>query len=264
MLVSTYRQSGGHETVIDNISKGLMRFGHQVIIGAFSFRKSPPDSIQTLRLSRFRNILQSNKNIDIIHCHHTRMNYYSLINSKPFLFHYHGISSRVQQVNLKISMLLCRSSISKIIAGSNFALSQIMKIGGSSALKIPSEAIYYGVDTQFYNTNLPGPYRAGDPQLLFVGNLYKYKMVPRILQEIPDLLKSFPNLHFQIVGNGEDAPHIREEIIRSNLDKHVELVGDLPQEDLRLRYASPTYTFLRVRKKHLACHCWNLWHVVSQ
>jgi glycosyltransferase involved in cell wall biosynthesis len=238
LLMSTYQGSGGHESVINNLAKGLMKLGHEVVIGAFSFKKNPPDLIPTLHLSRFRNILFSSSNFDIIHCHHTRMNYFSLVNSKPFLFHYHGTSSIIQQVNLKSSMFLCKSSISKIIAVSNFALSQIQRVGGSSALKIPSEVICNGVDTQFYNINLPDPYRSGDPQLLFVGNLYRYKMVPRILEEIPDMLKSFPNLHLQIVGDGEDSEHIRKEIMKRNLSKHVQLIGELEGEDLRLRYAS--------------------------
>jgi glycosyltransferase involved in cell wall biosynthesis len=239
MLLSTYRRSGGHETVIDNIAKGLMKLGHEVVIGAFSFEKTPPDSIQTLHLSRFRNIVHSINNVDIIHCHQTKLNYYSLINSKPFIFQYHGIGGRIQQVNLKFSIVLCKSKISKIIGVSNFALSEVMRFGGASALKIPAEVIYAGVDTYFYHANLPRPYKSGDPQLLFVGNLFKYKKVTRILEELPNMLRSFPNLHFQIVGTGEDTQNIRMEIGRKKLEKHVELIGNVTDlEDLRLRYSS--------------------------
>jgi glycosyltransferase involved in cell wall biosynthesis len=238
LLISTYRKTGGHESVIDNIARGLVKFGHEVVIGAFSFKKTPPESIETLRLSRFKNILSSKKNIDIIHCHHTKLNYYSLVNSKPFIFHYHGASDTIQQINLRFSMFLCKSTISKIICVSNSALSQIMRFGGTSAQKIPVEVLYNGVDTEFYNSNLPRPYRSGDPQLLFVGNLYKYKKVPRILQELPNIIKSFPNLHFQIVGAGEDSKNISEEINRRKLDKHVEVVGSVTNQDLRLRYSS--------------------------
>lgn len=175
---------------MDYLAEGLSKLGIEVVIGAFAFEKSPPNSIRTLHLSRVRNILHSNKNVDIIHCHHTKMNYYSLMNSKPFLFHYHGASNAVQRMNLKASMLLCKNKISRIICVSSFALSQIMGIGGGPAMKIPSEIVRLGVDTQFYNSDLPRPYKTGDPELIFVGNLFKYKNILRILYEFPNILKS--------------------------------------------------------------------------
>ena len=37
------------------------------------------------------------------------------------------------------------------------------------------DVIYNGADTNFYNTDLPIPFKKGEPQLLFVSALHKYK-----------------------------------------------------------------------------------------
>jgi glycosyltransferase involved in cell wall biosynthesis len=199
MVISSYRIRGGHETVINNLCNGLKKQGYNVAIGAFSFEQNPPDNIRKVDLKRFRS-LNNDHEADIVHSHQTQMNYYSLLTPKPFVFHYHGSSTIIQKINLKLSFLLLRSKISRVITISNSALNDFIDIAG----EISADIIYNGVDTNFYNTGLPRPYIKGDPQLLFVGNLYPHKNVKRIINNMPNILGLYPNAHLQIVGHGED------------------------------------------------------------
>jgi glycosyltransferase involved in cell wall biosynthesis len=243
MVISNYRALGGHQTVINNLCNGLYKIGYNIAIGAFSFDQNPPDNIEKVNLKKFRS-LESNKdtskyNFDIIHSHQTQMNYYSFLTRKPFIFHYYGASNRIQKINLKVSAFLCRKRISKIIGLSNAALNDLRKIVGESiSSKIPSGIIYCGVDTTYYHTGLPKPYKKGDPQLLFVGNLYPHKNVITIIKGMPEIIKFYPDAHLQIVGNGSEYQKLENEIKKEKLEHRIELVGSVSNEDLRLRYSS--------------------------
>lgn len=236
MVMSTYHGIGGHDIVINNLSNGLTKLGYDVHIGAFSFKQNPPDDIPMVKLTKTslaQNTIDG-KNFDIIHSHETSMNYYSLFNKKPTVFHYHGANGTLQKMNLRMSMFLCRNTISKIIPVSFTALDHLKNMLGT----IPAEVIYNGVDTKFYNIDLPRPHTKGDPQLLFVGNLYPHKNVMTLLDAMYSILVSYPFAHLQIVGDGGDYTRLSNKIKEKKLEKNVELVGKLYKDELRLRYSS--------------------------
>jgi glycosyltransferase involved in cell wall biosynthesis len=242
MVLSNYRMAGGVEVVINNLCSGLNKIGYNVAIGAFSFDRNPPDNIEKVNLKRFRSLTSNNiskYDFDIVHSHQPQINYYSHLTPKPFIFHYHGIANRLQEINLKVSILLCRNQISRIVSDSSTALNLLTNTVGRGVFsKIPSHIVYTGVDTKYYHTNLAQPYRKGDPQLLFVGNLYPHKNVMRIIEAMPDITKLYPNVHLQIVGNGNDYQRLNYEIKKKKLEGSVELVGVAFGENLRLRYSS--------------------------
>ena len=123
MLMSVYQKTSGHTRVIDNLSKNLVKQGYDVTIGAITFQKEPPENVQGINLT-YTNAKSVFKNYDIIHNHQTKMNYYSLFTSKPFLFQYHGASTKLQKINLYLSLLLCKKKISKIIKDSKSSIEQ--------------------------------------------------------------------------------------------------------------------------------------------
>jgi glycosyltransferase involved in cell wall biosynthesis len=234
MVTSNYRVRGGHETVINNLCSGLEKQGYNLTIGAFSFEQDPPDNIRKVNLKRFKSLHNNGHKVDIIHSHQTQMNYYSLLTSKPFVFHYHGSSTMIQKINLKVSFLFVGRKISRVIAISNSALNDLVDVAG----KIYADIIYNGVDTQFYNTSLPRAHVKGDPQLLFVGNLYPHKNLNRIINNMPNILKLYPSAHLQIVGHGEDYQTLKHTIDKRNLADRIELVTTSSNDDLKLRYSS--------------------------
>lgn len=238
MVVANYPATHGHTTVINNLCVGLTDLGYRTAIGAFSFHSDPPQKIEKIKLSKSKLILHGVNylDFDIIHSHQSRVNYYLLLRkpTKPIVLHYHGASNTIQKINFKLSMMLHKNKISKIISVSNAGISQMKKIDGS----IEASVVYNGVDTNFYTNTLPQPFKKGEPQLLFVSALRKYKNTKVLINAMPKLLQIFPNAHLQIVGSGEDYDNLRSVVKQDNLDKYVELTGKVNDEELRLRYSS--------------------------
>jgi glycosyltransferase involved in cell wall biosynthesis len=236
MITSKYRKTGGHESVMNNLSVHLSQLGYKVSIGSYSFEAEPPLGISKVRLHRFANFFDSFAHMDngIIHSHQTQMNYYSLIAKQPFLFHYHGISSRIQEWNLKICFAMLKRHITKSISVSNSAADQMLNMVG----KIPSEVIYNGVDTKLFRPNKARPFKKGDPQLLFVGNLFEYKNIMRLVDLMPSLLRKYPNAYLAIIGHGKQYRNIKSRIEHMGLSQNVELLGQVRHEELPPHYAS--------------------------
>jgi glycosyltransferase involved in cell wall biosynthesis len=236
MVISSYQRSGGHSSVITSYCNGLSKIGYDIAIGAFFFERNPPNGIGKIKLKKFRNLASNfEENFDLIVSHQTHINYYSLITPTPFIFHYHGTASKMQEINLKFSAFLYKKRISIIVPTSNSSLHQLKKVIGEI---VTSDVIHNGVDATYFNTNLPRPYSKGDPQLLFVGNLHSYKNTLKLLDVMPDILKKYPNAHLQVLGNGDEYRKLEHKIREKKLEAKVELLGALYGDDLRLRFSS--------------------------
>lgn len=238
MVVAKYPATYGHTTVINNLCIGLNKIGYKTAIGAFSFDSDPPSNIPKIKLSKFK-LLTSGVNylnFDIIHTHQALVNYYllSVKPKKPIIQHYHAASNRMQEINAKIMMKLYKKRISKIICVSHKALNHFKELVG----ECDAIVIYNGVDTEFYNPNLPTPYKKGSPQLLFVSVLRKYKKTGILIDAMSELLKKYPNAYLQIVGNGEDYENMKNKIKEMHLDNNVEMLGKISDEELKLCYSS--------------------------
>ena len=238
MVVAKYPATHGHTTVINNLCIGLGKLGYRTAIGAFSFDKEPPHNIETVKLNKSKLLRCGIEYLgfDIIHSHQSRVNYYLLFRkpTKPVIMHYHGASNKIQEINFKISMWLFKNRITKIISVSNAGISQMKKMIGS----VNAQVVYNGVDTSFYNDNLPTPFKKGEPQLLFVSALRKYKNTTALIDLMPKLLEKYSNAHLQIVGTGEDFGKLGNLVKERNLAKNIELTGSISNDELKLRYSS--------------------------
>ncbi len=235
MIISKYNGVGGADVVMNNLCSGLKHLGYETAIGAFSFATNPPGNIEKVYLKKFRSLSgTTNKNFDIIHIHQPKMIYFSFLDKNPIVFHYHGANGKIQELNLKIAMSFFKNHISRIISVSYTGLNQMQNILGN----ISADVVYNGVDTAFYNTDLPKPYSKGEPQLLFVGNLYHTKKVGRLIDAMHRILELYPNAHLQVVGYGDDYDILKRRIKAKQLEKNVELVGRISKDELRLRYSS--------------------------
>ncbi|MCH7561415.1 MAG: glycosyltransferase family 4 protein, partial [Thaumarchaeota archaeon] len=230
---SPYTGTTGHDIVIENLCKGLNKLGYETSLGTFTFEKEPPEFIKKVHFRKSISTIPKEENFDIIHNHQTLFNFYSLFSKKPFLFHYHLATNKKQEMLLKMSLTLCRNKIKKIIAVSDPEYEQIKNL-----TKISTYAIHNGVDTEFFKPNLSKPYVKGTPQLLYVGNLFIYKNIEKIIFAMKKILITYSNAHLQIIGYGEDHERLLTIIKKLNLEKHVELVGKVFRDELRLRYSS--------------------------
>ncbi len=239
MVVAKYPASFGHNTVINNLCHGLNKLGYKTAIGAFSFDSDPPHDIEKIKLNEFK-LLRFGVNylpFDIIHSHQPRVNYFLLLKkpTKPIIMHVHGASNIIHKINYKFSMFLFRKRISRTIAVSNTGNSKIKQMVGD----VSTTVVYNGVNTTLYTPNLPSNYKKGNPQLLFVGGLRKYKNAKILIYTMSELLKIHPNAHLQIVGDGIEFKNVQNLITKMNLDNHIELIGKiLNEEELKLYYSS--------------------------
>jgi 1,2-diacylglycerol 3-alpha-glucosyltransferase len=238
MIVRKYPADFGHTTVINNLCMELQKMGYKTGIGAFEFTSSPPENIEQVELNKLQLFFRGVKilNYDILFLHQSYPSYYLLTKkpNKPVILYYHGASNKLQRIIFKISMMLYKNRISKIISVSHAGINQMKKMIGD----ISAEVIYNGVDTNFYNPKLPRPFKKGEPQLLFVSALRPYKKTSLLISFMPDLLKKYPDAHLQIVGTGEEKLTLKNLIKKLKLENYVELTGRIDNNDLKLRYSS--------------------------
>lgn len=238
MVVKKYPADFGHTTVINNLCIELQKMGYTTGIGAFSFDQPPPKNVHTIHLKKLKSIFYGVNNLgfDLIYLHQSFPNYFLLAKrpTVPVILYYHGASNILQQINFKIMMIMCKNRITQVISVSKAGINQMKKMVGD----LSAEVIYNGVNTDFYNPNLPIEFKKGNPQLLFVGGLRPYKKVSTLISYMPELLKKFPNSHLQIVGIGKEMNNVRNLIRKLNLEEKVELTGKINDDELRLRYSS--------------------------
>ena len=135
-----------------------------------------------------------------------------------------------------MSLSLCQNKIQKIISVAQCVLNDIPK---RLREKIPTEVIYNGVDTDFFNIDSVRPYKKGDPQLLFVGNLTSYKNVEFIVNSMQIIKEKFPNVHLQIIGDGNEFHNLEEIIKTKKFENHVTLLGKISSfDEIKKRYIS--------------------------
>lgn len=238
MVVAKYPATAGHTSVINYLCKELNNLGYKASIGAFSFESEPPFNIQKVTLSKKKLLTSgiSHLDFDIIHPHQARVLYYLLTKNptKPVVFHYHGASNRIQEINFKIAMSRYKNKISKIISVSGTGVTQMKKM----VKDISADIIFNGVDSRSFNPDLPQTYRKGNPQLLFVSSLRKYKKTKTLIESMPEILNEFPDAHLQIIGDGEDFLSLNNLIKEKKLNTKISLEGYIPHNDLKFYYSS--------------------------
>lgn len=235
MLMSKYHAVSGHTRVVDSLSIELKKLGHDVTLGSFDFKKELPPGISKLNLNYYNVSKEINQGkYDIIHNHQTMMNYFLLSTKKPVIFHYHGASTKIQKINLKISSLICKNKINKIISISEAAKNEILEYFPNNS----NSVIYNGVNNNFYKKFIEKKFNKKRLQILFVGNLFKYKNIQFIIKNFFELKKEFPEIYFQIIGDGQFKNHLIGMVKKLNLDKHIEFIGRVSDEELRDYYSA--------------------------
>lgn len=239
MVVAKYPATHGHTTVINQLCKNLNQLGFRAAIGAFKFDEDPPFKIPKVKLSKSKLLLHgvNSLDFDIIHSHQSQVNYYLLSRDtkKPVVLHYHGTSKKIHESNFKLTMKLHKQKISITLPVSNSAKKQIHHLVGN----IPMEVLSNGIDSNFFKPSKDQKYRKGDPQFVFVSALRPYKNTLFLVDAMNKILEKFPKSHLNIVGDGVDFIKIKNQISKNDLKNHVELFGNISeQEKLKSIYSS--------------------------
>ncbi|HEY9614644.1 glycosyltransferase [Allocoleopsis sp.] len=131
-------------------------------------------------------------------------------------------------------------SADKIISISTYTRDRLIKEQGLPSEKISLLPVTF--DAQRFKLS-PKPnyllqrYRleAQQPILLTVGRLAscdRYKGYDQILQALPEIRQQFPNIHYILVGQGDDVPRLEQLINQLDLQECVTFAGFVPDEEL--------------------------------
>ncbi|MGB5962065.1 MAG: glycosyltransferase family 4 protein [Coleofasciculaceae cyanobacterium] len=78
-------------------------------------------------------------------------------------------------------------------------------------------------------------FSSDQPLILTVGRMSKdaqHKGYDRLIHTLPTIIQAIPNIHYLIVGKGDDRPCIEQLIKSLNLEKYVTLTGFIPDQEL--------------------------------
>lgn len=124
----------------------------------------------------------------------------------------------------------------KVIANSDFTRDTLI-IMGVEAGRI--ELIHPGVDIERFRPGLPFQdlrdslgLQPGAKLLLSVGRLSRRKGFDTVIRALPALRMSGLDVHYAIIGIGEDEQFLRDLVRQSGLADHVQLLGHVSMADL--------------------------------
>jgi glycosyltransferase involved in cell wall biosynthesis len=72
----------------------------------------------------------------------------------------------------------------------------------------------------------------GDPVVLFMGTIYKFSGLDRVITDLPDVLSRVPRAKLLIVGSGEDEHRLRDLAARTGVSANVVFAGLQPYSAL--------------------------------
>ena len=232
---------GGFSRVMEKLAENLTAQGNDVTIGALRFLQFPSKSNYSVATIPFTNPLKLNSflnRFDIIHNHHPITNYLSLVTRKPFIYHYHGAPNFGKSNSFRFTMVpsikMTNTRINGAIAVSEVAGAELKQFISSNKIHV----VYNGVDTNIFKPGLKETFRKGQPQFLFVGNLYEHKNVAELILVMEKLIETYPKAFLQIVGQGYMNLYLKRLIMEHGLEKNVELTGRVLSSELPHYYAS--------------------------
>ena len=101
-------------------------------------------------------------------------------------------------------------------------------------LGVPKERItvvYNGVDHTVYS---PGK-KSSRPLIAYMGRLRNYKSIHVLIQAMPELLDTIPDLNLVIAGSGEALGELQRLVEKTGISRQVTFLGHIPQaEKVRL------------------------------
>lgn len=86
--------------------------------------------------------------------------------------------------------------------------------------------VYCGVDHPRNGRTPPQP---KDHRIAYVGRIRPYKRVDKIVRAVDKLRHEFPDIHLDIVGDGDSRPEIADLIVSLGLERHVTMHGHVDE-----------------------------------
>ncbi len=90
--------------------------------------------------------------------------------------------------------------------------------------------VHCGLDHHAYRSD-PTVGKSGQPTLLFVGRLRRYKGVDWVMRALPAVIRRVPGARLQVIGDGPFEPQLRRAAARLGVADAVDFLGFLPRAE---------------------------------
>ncbi|MEW6558437.1 MAG: glycosyltransferase family 4 protein, partial [Elusimicrobiota bacterium] len=170
----------------------------------------------------------------------------SKLTGKPYLIYTHGNDIIVKRHSLSSQLwknrviAIALRKANAVIANSNFTKTKIVEYSVSSdKVTIVNPCIKAGIfyPKQEEAITIRKKYNLENKKvLLSVGRLVTRKGHDFVIKALPNILKSFPDTIYLIVGKGNEKNRLRELVKGLTLEKNVVFVGYVPDSELNGYY----------------------------
>ncbi len=151
--------------------------------------------------------------------------------------------SKIEKLKQRRAKIL--TSADKIIAVSNF-ISGIAKKIGVDAAKI--RVIYNAVD--FFGQVLKRV-KPAEPTLVFAGRLMSWKGVAALLSVVAKLKSRWPDLIFEVLGDGPEENRLKELAFKLGIEENVKFRGRVSEQETHIVFARSTIFVLNTNYEGL-------------
>lgn len=160
---------------------------------------------------------------------------------KPVVIYAHGEEIMTwRQAGKFKAMRFAYRHADRVIANSDFTRDELVKLGVKPER---ISLIFPGADTERFRPGLGGDHlRAaigvapGQKLVLSVGRLSRRKGFDRVIEALPRLLEQGIDVHYALIGIGEDFDYLGELAARMGVTDRVHLLGHVSVGDLPLWY----------------------------
>lgn len=165
--------------------------------------------------------------------------------TKDYIVDFENKEQEARAEKLKNQRRRILKNADKIIAVSRFMADLARKIGVDNK-KI--SVIYNAVD--FFGEQ-PQKIKSLSPTLVFAGRLMPWKGVEALLSVVAELKNNFPNIIFEILGDGPEFSHLKEVAQQLNIEQNVKFRGRVSELDSHKIFARSTIFVLNTNYEGL-------------
>lgn len=230
-----------HVTVLDKLDTSKPEHLFQSDNLSFRFFGKAPSSLQTINFTLGILIEAIRQRPSLILCGHLNFAPVAHLLQRFFGIPYWILVYGVDAWNITDPMKKrALQSADKIISISAYTRERLVKEKNLSPIDIPLLPVTFDVNN-FQIKQKPEyllhrhKIEPGQPIILTVARLSKddqYKGYDNVLMAIPSIREKIPNVHYILVGKGDDRSRV-EELVRSlELDDYVTLTGFVPDEEI--------------------------------
>lgn len=157
----------------------------------------------------------------------------------PYSCYVHGEDVETALTSRELSFLTRRvlKGAERIIANSQNSKRILLEKWGMSEQQVV--VMTPGVDIEKFHPDVdsprPAPW-AGRTVILTVGRLQKRKGQDMMIRALPELRRTFPDILYSIVGDGEEKERLQALVDELGVGEHVEFAGEINDQEMSVRY----------------------------